>query len=107
MALLGFACLVATPVLYALMWVSLSQLGKALAAVDAATWDSIKPTMSSSFIETRERSRRLKEFISDHEYVALGDPRVTALAQRFHRIQIATYVAMLGGMLTVLWAVFL
>ena len=106
MVVLGVACLLAAPMLYILMWVSLSQLGKVLASVDAAKWNSIKPTMASSLAETHARSRRLREFISHREYRALGNPRITVLAERFRLIQTATCVAMLGGIATVIWAVF-
>jgi uncharacterized membrane protein len=104
-ALLGVVCIIASPILGALYMLTFFQLGKAVSAVDTATWDRIKLKQQATIAEAREQNRQLKQFISDREYLALGNARITSLAIRFRRLQVATLIAMTGAFSIGVWSV--
>ena len=104
-AIFGVLCLVSLfPLVLVSFW-CLWRLGRAIEAVAPEVWAEMRPEFGLRGKVARQRGRRRALFLASREYESLGSPLVNERARTYQRLEKVIVVALIGAILTVIWAV--
>jgi hypothetical protein len=104
-AIFGVSCLVSLLPLVLVSFWCLWRLGRAIEAVAPDVWAEMRPEFGIPHKVLNQCGQRRALFLASREYESLGSPIVNQRARTYQRLQKAIVVALIGAILTVIWAV--